>query len=264
MATRILHVWNTAGVASVIAKFTDRGFGTRSQVITRSAADRVGLTDYGRAYPDGAAHFLLRSLAMARSADVVHVHSLDRVVPWVKRLYGKPVVVHYHGTDIEGRWREKERRWSRADYVAVSTPNLLEGGPTSAVHVPNPVDTDLFRPRGARPEPKSAVSFRYGMDREAEAAASKLGLRLTWLERWAVPHDRMPETLSRYEYYIDMRKPPAHVEARSVGKAALEALASGLKVVDWKGAVIEGLPEENEPMNVAARWSEVYSRLLSR
>ena len=258
---RVLHVWNTAGVASVIAKFCDRDRGTSSTVITRKAADRVGLTSYGKTYDEGAALFFARAVAMARNSDVVHVHSLDRVVPWVKRLYGKPVVVHYHGTDIEGRWKEKEGRWSRADYVAVSTPNLLEGAPATAVHIPNPVDTDLFRPLGPPADPKSAVSFRYGMDREAEEAAAGLGLALTWLDRWSVPHEKMPGVLSRYAYYVDMRKPPSHVEARSVGKAALEALALGLKVIDWRGRVIQGLPQENDPHAVASRWAGVYSQL---
>ncbi len=263
MGAKILHVWNTAGVASVIAKFSDRGFGSTSTVITRRAADRVGLTTFGTAYPDGAAHFFLRALWMARSADLVHVHSLDRIVPWIKTVYGKPVVLHYHGTDIEGRWKEKEARWRRADRVAVSTPNLLEGGPATAVHIPNPVDTDLFRPTAGRRDPTSAVSFRYGMDAEAEGVAKRLGLELTWLDRWSVKHDKMPEVLSRFAYFIDMRRPPGHIEARSVGKAALEALACGLKVVDWTGAVVEGLPSENEPLNVAARWHQIYGELLS-
>lgn len=264
MAPRILHIWNTAGVASVIAKFTDRQFQTRSTVITRKAVDRVGLTTYGRAYDDGAAVFFLRALLMARAADVVHVHSLDKVVPWVKRLYGKPVVMHYHGTDIEGRWAEKKTRWETADYLAVSTPNLLEGAPSSAVYVPNPVDTDIFKPGGGGRDPKSAVSFRYGMDAEAEEIAKVLGLSLTWLDRWGVRHDEMPGVLSKFAYYIDMRRPPGRVEARSVGKAALEALAAGCKVVDWTGRVIEGLPPQNDPSTVAASWHEVYLGLLSR
>ena len=247
----------------MIAKFSDRGFGTRSTVITRKAADRVGLTSYGTAYGDGALIFFARALEMARGADLVHVHSLDRIVPWLKKLYGKPVVMHYHGTDIEGRWKKKEGRWRRADFIAVSTPNLLEGGPSSAVWVPNPVDTDLFKRHDTPSDPRSAVSFRYGMDHEAETAATKLGLTLTWLDRWSVPHSKMPETLSRFAYYIDMRRPPAHLEARSVGKAALEALACGLRVVNWEGKLIEGLPAENEPLNVASRWNETYAKLLT-
>jgi glycosyltransferase involved in cell wall biosynthesis len=264
MRTRVLHVWNTAGVASVIAKFTDRGFGTSSTVITRRAADRVGLTTYGRAFDDGPARFFLRALSMAREADLVHVHSLDRIVPWLKRLYGKPVVLHYHGTDIEGRWGEKQARWSRADFIAVSTPNLLEGAPDRAVHIPNPVDTDIFRPVGGERPPNSAVSFRYGMEGEAEALAARLGLKLTWYDRWTVPHAQMPDVLSRFAYYIDLRKPPGHGEARSVGKAALEALAVGCQVADWSGRLMVGLPEQNDPMRVAAKWNEVYLRLLKK
>ena len=260
---KILHVWNTAGVGSVIAKFTDREFGTQSLVITRKAADRVGLTTYGRTYPDGAAAFFLRALWSSGAFDVIHVHSLDRVVPWLKRLRSKPVVVHYHGTDIEGRRPEKEERWKKADFVAVSTPNLLEGAPSSAVHIPNPVDTDLFRPTGAERVPNSALSFRYGMDSEAQEAARKLGLDLTLVDRWSVEHTRMPELLSRFSCYIDMRRPPDHVVARSVGKAALEALACGCKVVDWEGKVTEGLPPEHDPREVASRWNGVYRRLLS-
>lgn len=262
LVLRVLHIWNTAGVASVIAKFVDREFGAESRVIMRRAADRVGLTTYGTAYPDGPARFFFRALQMSAWADVVHVHSLDRIVPWVRRLYGKRVVMHYHGTDIEGRWDEKRQRWSRADYVAVSTPNLLEGGPESAVHVPNPVDTDIFRPTGAKREPGYAVSFRYGMDAEAVEAAKRLGLKLTMVERWSVPHERMPDLLSKYEYYIDMRRPPDHAVARSIGRAALEALGCGAKVVDWSGKVVDALPPENDPRRVAAKWYEVYTGLI--
>ncbi|HEY6282452.1 MAG TPA: glycosyltransferase [Nitrososphaerales archaeon] len=263
MGQTILHIWNTAGVASVIAKFCDRQFGTKSSVITRRAADRVGLTTYGRAYEDGPARFFARALLMARSADVVHVHSLDQIVPWLRRLYwGKPLVIHYHGTDIEGRWKEKENRWKAANAIVCSTPNLLEGAPSSAVHIPNPVDTDVFRPLGADRVPGSALSFRYGMDSEADQTAKRLGLNLTWFERWGVPHDKMPETLSRFSYYIDLRRPPGHQEARSVGKAALEALACGCKVIDWSGRTLEGLPEENSPENVSAKWHDLYQGLL--
>ena len=246
----------------MIAKFCDRDFQTRSTVIARQAADKVGLTTYGRVYPDGPTRFFLRAVTMARSADVVHVHSLDRVVPWVRLLYGKPVVMHYHGTDIQGRWAEKKGRWRRADYLAVSTPNLLEGGPSEAVWVPNPVDTDIFKPQESSRQPGSAVSFHYGMDLEAEEAAKRLGLTLTLLDRWSVPHVDMPRTLSRFECFIDLRKPPEHIQARSVGRAALEALACGCRVVDWSGNVLEGLPSENDPHQVAARWHRVYQDLL--
>jgi len=264
MGPRILHVWNTAGVASVIAKFTDRLFGTKSSVITRRAADRVGLTSYGAAYGDGPAVFFARALLMARQADVVHVHSLDRIVPWLAALYPqKPTVMHYHGTDIQARWSTKKARWEKAKFVAYSTPNLSEGAPDSARYVPNPVDTDLFYPRQVNREPRAALSFRYGMDERAAQFASALSLQLTLIDRWSVPHSEMPALLSKFSYYIDLRRPPGYPEAHSVGKAALEALACGCRVIDWSGRTIEGLPAENAPKEVAKRWHEVYTDLLA-
>jgi len=263
LGPKILHVWNTAGVASVIAKFVDRGYGTQSTVITRAAADRVGLTTYGTAYPDGPARFFVRAVSMARGADLVHVHSLDRVVPWIKRLYGKPVVMHYHGTDVEGRWEEKRPRWSRADYIAVSTPNLLEGAPPGRSMFPTPSTRTSSGPvRGQSARLRGLLPLwdgrgRRGSCEEVRALADLAGP----LERKARD---MPGVLSKYSYYIDMRKPPGRVPARSVGKAALEALACGCSVVDWTGAVIRGLPPENEPASVAARWNEVYSDVLRK
>lgn len=265
MEPRVLQVWNTSGVASVIAKFSDRVYGTQSTVITRKKMDRAGLTTYGRAYDDGATVFFARALLMARKFDIVQVQALDRVVPWLKRLYpSKPVLMQYLGTDIQDRWKEKEPRWRLADKVTYCTPNLSKGAPSTALYIPIPVDTDLFRPVAGPRDPLSAVSFRYGMDAEAQEAAKVRSLNLTLLERWTVPHSEMPALLSKYAYYIDMRRPPGLIEARSVGKAALEALACGCKVIDWAGKVVEGFPRENDPVEVAGRWHELYAEVLGQ
>ncbi len=188
---RVLHVWNTGGAASIIAKYTDRLFPTEGNVITRKAADPLGLTTYGKAYGDGAAMFFLRALSMSRAADIVQVHSLDRLVPWLKRFYpSKPVVMYYLGTDIRGRWKEKESRWMRADVVAYTTSDLSEGAPASAIQVFCPVDTEAFPPGAGTRKPNSAVTIKYGMDEEAERLAEEMSLDLTSVERGASPTPR--------------------------------------------------------------------------
>ena len=226
---RVLHVWNTGGVASLIARYTDRDFGTESRVITRKAADPVGLTDYGTAYRDGPARFFVRALSMSRSADIVHVHALDRLVPWVKRLMPrKPVVMFYLGTDIRGRWKAKEPRWRKADFVGYTTSDLAEGAPPKARQVFCPIDTDAFRPDPAARKPNSAVSVGYGMDPETEKLAKEMSLDLTMVKRGTVPYAKMPELLSRFEYYIDLRRTPDRRGAVvCLGKGALVALACG-------------------------------------
>jgi hypothetical protein len=262
---RVLHIWNTAGVASITAKFLDREFGTRSTVITRKKFDTVGFTTYGNAYDDGALAFSLRALRASRSADIVQVYAWDRIVPWLRRFAGsKPLVMYYVGSEIRGRWKEKQGRWSRADLVAYTTSDLSEGAPPSAFQAFCPVDTDMFHPSGGKREPDSAVSIRYGMERETGEVCKKLGLNLTWVDRGSVPYAGMPELFSRYEYFIDMRKPPGRAVVEVLGKAGLEALASGCKVVDWLGNVHEGLPEENRPEKTTEAWYARYKALMDR
>src|SRR5271157_3442439 len=261
---RVLHVWNTGGAASVIAKFSDRLYGTQSNVITRRAADPVGLTNYGKAYDDGPARFFLRALAMGRAADIVQVHSLDRLVPWLKRLYpGKPVIMYYLGSDIRGRWDEKEPRWRRADFVGYTTSDLGLGAPPTAKQVFCPVDTDAFPPTVGTRKPNTALAISYGMDAEVQRYAREKGIDLTVVARGSVPYSRMPELLARFEYFLDFRRPAGRsAPVECLGKAALEALSCGCKAVDWAGRVYSGLPPENRPDNAAAAWNEVYRRLL--
>jgi hypothetical protein len=59
---RVLHVCNTAGVASVIAKYMDRLFGTESLVVWRKVFDPYGLTTYGELWDCGAKEFALKCL----------------------------------------------------------------------------------------------------------------------------------------------------------------------------------------------------------
>ena len=250
----------------MVAKFVDRQFQSESRVVARKKYDRVGLTTFGKAYDDGAAEFLARCLLAARGSDIVHVYSWDRVVPWLKLLYPeKPVVLYYVGTDILSAWEKKRPRWSRADKVAYSTINLALGAPEKALHISAPIDTDLFYPRDVQRRPGAALARRYGTDEETEAIARDRFLSLQWIDTWGVPHSELPDLFSSVEYFIDLRRPEGHSKpVTSVGKAALEALACGCKVITASGETLESLPPENRPEVVAERWHKLYLELLKR
>lgn len=252
---RILHVWNTAGVASVIAKFMDRLFGTKSLVVHRRAFDPFGVTTYGELWYCGAKIFALKCLMLARKFDIIHVHSFDKLIPYLKLLYpNKPIVLHYHGSDVRGKWLLKRKYWSNADTILYSTLDLMDNEtPKNAIYVPNPVDTDLFYPlHENKRKPKSAIAFNYHLDmNKAVYYAKKYGLSLDILER-SIPHKDMPSKLNEYEYYVDQTEIP------SLSKTALEALACGLKVIRWDGEIIEGFPEEHRPENVAQKIWKLY------
>ena len=261
---KILHIWNTAGVASIIAKYMDKLFGTVSSVVMRKRYDKFGLTTYGELWDYPASVFKLRCLIRARKFDIIHIHSCDELVPSIRRRYPeKRIVLHYHGTDVRGRWREKEKFWRKADLILVSTPDLLAGAPEQAVYLPNPVDLDLFkpirRPSQISKHKKLALYFikpKSGRDLDwAKEVAKKYDLSLVVHER-NIPYTKLPEFLNNFEYYIDRHY------IKSLSKTALEALACGVKVIDWREKVLNHFPEEHHPKNTVERLYEMYRHLM--
>jgi len=255
---RVLHIWDVANVASIVARTMDSIYGTRSLVITRRAFTFYDFPVYGRVLDAGPARFALTSILEARKYDIVHVHNFDRIVPYLKVLYDRPVVLTYHSLTISREWEKRRGRWSRADAVTVSTPNLAR---EDVSLIPNPVDTSLFRPSGVH-ERGTALYLSYNAEEEARSLAGKFGLKLTVVQR-GVKHSEMPALLSRFEYFIDVKRSPnvSPELIRATSKTALEALATGTKVITWDGRVLEELPEENRPENVAKAYYLLYSTL---
>ncbi|MBS7612499.1 hypothetical protein KEJ27_09945 [Candidatus Bathyarchaeota archaeon] len=260
---RILHVWNTAGVGSIIAKYMDRIYGTESWVVMRKSFDKFGFTIYGECWDCSAEMFALRCLLLSRKFDIVHIHAFDRFVPYLKLLYpSKPAILHYHGTDIRNRWLLRQKYWSKADAILYSTPDLLDDETpknTIYVYIPNPVDTGMFHPYPeSKRKPNSALAFDYYLDvNKAYSYAQRYGISLEILER-NIPYRELPKKLSEYEYYIDKTEIP------SLSKTALEALACGLKVIRWDGEIVDGLPEEHKPEKVVQKIWGIYQRLLEK
>lgn len=230
---RILHIWNTAGVASILAKFMDRLYNTRSLVITRKLFDPFGVTTYGETWNCGALLFKVKTLIKARRFDIIHVHAVDRIVPRLKALYKKPIILHYHGSDIRGKWRERKKYWKFADIILVSTEDLLENAPPDVIYLPNPVDIDIFFKFSRYRRDRSAlyiVKHQEGESVEwAEETARTYNLNLYIHDRvlQPIPYLKLPIVLNLFEYYID------HNYIRSLSKTALEALACGCRVIRW-------------------------------
>lgn len=273
---KILHVLNTGGVASIIAKFTDRIFATKSRVITRKIQDRFGLTIYGEYWNSSFYVFLLKIVWEARKHDIVQLHDRDLLITILKFIYpGKPVIIHYHGSKIRGKWKKRKKYWSKADKILVVTKDLLRGAPESVEVLENPVDTDLFYPMPkVKRELMKALHFEYGVSELARETANGCGLELVIVDRSKnyIPYLKMPEFLNRFEFYIDVKlgRRFADYNTGSVllhppdaySKTGLEALACGLTVLSINKFIARGLPEENYPEFVADRMYEIYNELL--
>ena len=267
---KILHVWNTAGVGSIIAKFMDKIYGTESWLVHRRDFDHYGLTTYGELWASGARVFALRCLIEARKYDIIHVHSLEKIVPFLKLIYPrKPVVLHYHGSEIRDQWSIKRRFWNKADLMFYSTQDLSDSEtPKSAFYIPNPVDLDIFTHGPGEHARGTATHFSYRADDLAGEYVKKYGLKLEIYDKnrhGRMPHAEVPEFLRRFEYYIDVKRDPdGDLWKIPLSKTALEALACGLKVINWEGKEIDSLPIENFPENVVKVIFEKYLRLIPR
>lgn len=259
---RILHICNPAGVGSVISKFMDKLFGTESLVVQRRIFDPYGLTTYGVLWDCGAKMFTLKCLWLARKFDIVHVHSFDRLVPFLKLLYPKKtIVLHYHGSDIRGKWKQRQKHWSRADVLLYAVKDVEDGDtPHNAIYLPNPVDTEMFQPSG-KEKLNQALTISHHADDIAEEIAQLYGVKLIILTE-KIPHKEMPKLLSQYEYYIEIKRDnKGRILGRenSVSVTALEALACGCKVIKgWDKQILDKLPEQHLPENVAAKLFQIY------
>jgi hypothetical protein len=121
------------------------------------------------------------------------------------------------------------------------------------------VDTELFHESSKNTKKSnSALAFYYHSDQtKANQYAQKYGLFLRILER-EIPHKELPQIFKEHEYYIDQTEIP------SLSKTALEALACGLKVIRWDGKLVEKLPTEHKPENVAKKVWEIYRQLKKK
>jgi glycosyltransferase involved in cell wall biosynthesis len=294
---RILHVWDQAGVAFVLAKY-QRLHGHVSRAIMVREYDKYGIGRFYNEYVIEATleDFVEKSIFESRSADILHIHSRSDLVFKFREEFGnsKRIILQYHGTDIRGIKRQKLPHRSKlsdlavrgiftyrrvrdailikkrihsqaqrlADAVIVSTPDLLPLV-NNAIYVPNPIDTDHFRPEKSSSKPGKALT----MDTEA----TDIRLTLNYCKKQNVELDidvynrirdpimygDMPAFLKKYGLYVDVRYVDGKI-LENLSKTALEALACGLDVLDYKLNRRHGLPVEYNPMNVTSHLETIY------
>lgn len=260
---KILHIWNTAGVGSLLAYFMDKLFGTKSWVVMRKKLDPFGLTTFGESWECGGKIFTLKALWMAKNYELIHVHSFDRIIPFLKMIYPKkPVILHYHGSDIRDKWNQK-KYWKKADKVLISTPDLLDGAPEEAILLSNPVNIEKFKSLTDRSDNSAIYIIKNQIKENLEwpsLMAHKHGLKISFRDRIKnpIPHSELPMLLNQYTYFIDRDY------VKSLSKTALEALACGCKVVNFKGEIVTKLPRKHNPEVVTKRLAEIYNETANR
>jgi len=144
---KILHIYDVAAVGKIISTELRRTWGIKSTVISRQELDDF---KFAEVYKDvtinqkgRARWFALNAFKHAAFYDILHVHAWSWSIPKLRRLFPrKKIVVHFHGGEVRNNWERKRNEYKHADFVAVSTPNLLHDKPddVEAEWVPNPID----------------------------------------------------------------------------------------------------------------------------
>jgi glycosyltransferase involved in cell wall biosynthesis len=296
---RILHVWDQAGVACILAKYQRRQ-GYSSSVLRVNDRDKYGINKF---YSDliifcSEQDFIQRSLREADSAELIHVHSRIDVIAPLREKYGKSkkIFLHYHGTDIRGfspptvhqkhsrlasilptsksilkkLIRRKSRNIVRnrnaqlaSDGILVSTPDLLKLV-KRASYLPNPVDIEHFKPDDKRLDKgKRALTIRSEVT-DIEWALefckrNNVDLDIETHDRTQNPvmYQDMPIFLKRYNTYVDIRLVNGKI-LENLSKSALESLACGLEVLNYRLHYLRGLPSEHDPSAVLSKLSKIY------
>jgi hypothetical protein len=297
---RILHLWDQAGVAVVMAKY-QRLRGDDSRVIKISSVDKYGINHFYQDYMYfvTSEEFVAKCIERAEHADVIHVHSMIDILISLRKKFGrsKKIILHYHGTEIRGSHQRvegstsqsnlvytlflKAKRRARkllrnrrhlkaqrlADAVIVSTPDLLQWV-TNCTYLPNPVDTEYFKADTIYGKKKGAVTLNTEVTDTQWALdyckKNNITFNIEVYDRTQIPimYADMPDFLKQYSVYVDIRRVNVTV-LENLSKTALEALACGLKVLNYKLEYQEGLPVEHNPKNVVSRLSSIYSKKRS-
>jgi len=263
---RILHVRDTAGIGSQIAKYTGNTTVYAYKKYAKSFLLKHDLTSdpyhisrfYNTELDDcSLLLFLIKALWKSRHYDVIILHDLPQLIPGIRLLNPKArIVVYYHGTALRVKHAKYAKYDKNADLIVVVTDDLLKYRP-NAVHMPNLVDTEHFKPLNL-PKKKELLIMRQNNDPIPEEL-----LRYSFdeisRETKLVPYSQMPKLLNCYVLFANPKRSGQENIPMDIWSGLdRQALACGLKVYK-RGQWHYGLPEECKPENYIKRFRELVT-----
>jgi hypothetical protein len=258
---KVLHIWNTAGVASLMAKSLRKN-GFDCTVLMRESHDRFGFANlYGDELVNmSGGSFVEKVLKDAIEYDIIHVHSSFKLVHQLRKEYPtKKIILQYHGSELRNNDLNKLRIYNRcADEIITSTIDLhlyLNQNLIGNTLIDNAVDTDLFYDMDDIKKDNALMFNMKSIDEEKslKIARSFIDWKILVINREKnfIKYEDMPEALNRFKYYVDIKvgllmngKP-----SEAISKTGREALACGLEILTYKGEVIKGLPDKYTPQH---------------
>jgi hypothetical protein len=291
---RILHILDAAGVACIYSKYQHMQGHEAKVIWNKDVADKYGIYDFYKDYLINVTYgkFTETCIQEGETADVIHVHGyIDILFALRKKFHRqKKIILHYHGTDIRGLkkqelphrsllsdtmiklkmfYRKKIghiRAQKLADAVCVSTPDLLPLV-RSGIHIPIPIDTEHFSPNNSsKGKLKDAFTINSEVTNIQRALdlckKNQINLDIEVIDRTKNPilYADIPDFIRGYRTYVDIRY-VNDIVLENLSSTALQSLASGLSVLNYKLQFRRDLPREHDAVNVVSQLSKIYSDL---
>jgi hypothetical protein len=152
-----------------------------------------------------------------------------------------------------------------ANEILVASPELLQFV-ENGYYVPIPIDTDHFKvSKMLINEQKEALTINTevsSIQRTIDYCRKhEINLDIEVYDRTKYPimYADMPSFLKRYKVYVDIRF-VNEILLQHLSSTALQSLACGVKVIDYRRKFLQFLPSEHEPMSVVSRLLSIYSK----
>ena len=266
----VLHILDMAGVPSILSFYYNK-FKDKSELnyhLKNSFSRSISEFYQGRKYKKFR-KLLVSSFFQSFNFDVIHIHGAEILVP-IFKITGKRIVLHYHGSDINER-EKSQKKWrvicrSMADLIIFNgiemEKQIITIRNVPKKYLSNPVDTNHFCSKNQKKSGRvSIVSSNLDKEKTIEAI-QKLGQTdIIDLDKIQIPYRFMPDILSKYEVYVDIKIMPWGQELVDLSTTGLQALACGLKVIHY-GEEIEGLPVKHKPEKVIEKLDQFYHEIL--
>jgi hypothetical protein len=228
---KLLQIWDITCSSAIIAGYLE-DHGWQCKVIMRESFDKHDCYKSFRDYQNIAGrarnyYGAIIKAILSFKPNLILVRQNYQVIPLVKLFAPRtPVIVHFHGLEVRYRktipWQARLTK-SRL----VSTRDLERFGEFYATPL-HPMYNRAFtsdRKEGTALFIRGYLGIHDGLE-AAQRFAEENGLDLDIIDRTKgehIPHTKMPELLSRYEWYLDLK---GHTTREVISKTAIEFLTT--------------------------------------
>lgn len=262
---KILHIWEWAGIGSILSHYL-RKLGHTSDVV--KTQDFFGFLSFYNQLKYMKVDFPECALKKVTEYDVIHIHAKELMPVMIRKLFpSKKIIFSWHGSEARAKNPNKAHMLVHqyCDKVFICTKDLAKYVGNDIEWLPNICDIEHFK---KRENGFGAISVHndkgkiYRAQKYLDEGKELFGEKCEVVNRSIIfkPYENMPEFLAQYRYYYDIKFDNEKLNSQ-LSATAVQALSVGLIVKKWTQDGIKTItkfPEEHSPDNVIGRLMEVY------